>query len=99
MHALLPLFLSALSVGRLVLAVDVSVSSTAPDAAKTLHPALVSFSLEQDRWTDWTGTTSTNQFWLNTLRNLQDLTGVPPHIRIGANTEGRAITSIFLHSK
>ncbi|KAG6853789.1 hypothetical protein C0991_001378 [Blastosporella zonata] len=40
-----------------------------------------------DRWTDWAGTTSRNEFFFNTLDNLKQLTGQPPHIRIGANSE------------
>lgn len=40
-----------------------------------------------DRWTDWVGTTSRNQFFYNTLDNLKQLTGAPPFIRIGANSE------------
>ncbi|TDL25597.1 glycoside hydrolase family 79 protein, partial [Rickenella mellea] len=52
-----------------------------------MNPSLVSFSIEQDRWTDWVGTTSSNTFFFNTLDNLRRLTGQPPGIRIGANSE------------
>jgi hypothetical protein len=69
-------------------AANVSLSTTAPADATPLHPALVSFSLEQDRWTDWAGAAAPNRFLLNTLGNLAALTGETPWIRVGANTEG-----------
>jgi hypothetical protein len=40
---------------------NVTLSTSAPSGVQPLHPRLVSFSLEQDRWTDWAGTTSVNQ--------------------------------------
>ncbi|KAJ3744227.1 glycoside hydrolase family 79 protein [Lentinula detonsa] len=73
-----------------------SSSSTAieidiPPAANalTISPSLVSLSIEQDRWTDWSGTMSGNQFFYNVMENLNNLTGSPPGIRIGANSEDR----------
>jgi hypothetical protein len=66
---------------------DVSVSTTLPPAAFSISPSFVSLSIEQDRWTDWVGTTSRNQFFFNTLDNLIQITGEPPHIRIGADSE------------
>ncbi|KAG5651520.1 hypothetical protein H0H81_008357 [Sphagnurus paluster] len=42
-----------------------------------------------DRWTDWIGTTSRNEFFFNTLDNLKQITGKPPQIRVGANSEDR----------
>ncbi|TFK40176.1 glycoside hydrolase family 79 protein [Crucibulum laeve] len=70
-----------------VSALNISISVVAPPAAAPISPSLASFSIEQDRWTDWVGTTSRNQFFFNTLDNLKQLTGVPPLIRIGANSE------------
>ncbi|KAH9481594.1 Beta-glucuronidase [Psilocybe cubensis] len=67
--------------------VNVSIPLVAPSTAPVISPSLVSFSIEQDRWTDWVGTTSRNQFFFNTLDNLRALTGEPPQIRIGANSE------------
>jgi hypothetical protein len=72
-------------------AANVSLSATAPADATPLHPALVSFSLEQDRWTDWVGAAAPNRFLLNTLGNLAALTGETPWIRVGANTEGKKL--------
>jgi hypothetical protein len=40
---------------------NVTLSRTVPSDAQTLDRNLISFSLEQDRWTDWVGTTSVNQ--------------------------------------
>ncbi|KAF5327444.1 hypothetical protein D9619_004448 [Psilocybe cf. subviscida] len=66
---------------------EVSISQAAPSAAASISPSFLSFSIEQDRWTDWVGTTSRNDFFFNTLDNLRQLTGEPPQIRIGANSE------------
>lgn len=79
--------LSLLLLGQLVSCLDVLVSLTPPAAALSVSKSLLSFSIEQDRWTDWVGTTSQNDFFFNTLDNLQQLTGLPPQIRIGANSE------------
>ena len=71
------------------LCVSVTVPVAAPSTAPKISQSLVSFSIEQDRWTDWAGTTSRNQFFFNTLDNLRQLTGIPPQIRIGADSEDR----------
>lgn len=73
--------------GQLVTAFTISIQTTVPSNATALSPSLLSFSIEQDRWTDWVGTTSRNNFFFNTLDNLKQLTGEPPQIRIGANSE------------
>ena len=52
-----------------------------------LDPSLISFSIEQDRWTDWAGISSPNVFLVNALDNLAQRTGQPPYIRIGADSE------------
>jgi hypothetical protein len=72
-------------------AVDVSVSLSAPKNARVVSPSLFSFSIEMDRWTDWVGSTSQNKFLYNTLNNLKRLSGQPPQIRIGGNTEDRTV--------
>ncbi|KIY53036.1 glycoside hydrolase family 79 protein [Fistulina hepatica ATCC 64428] len=58
-----------------------------PSSAPIYSPSLVSFSIEQDRWTDWAGTTSRNDFFHNTMDNLYQLSGAPPAMRIGAQSE------------
>ncbi len=67
----------------------VSVPLTAPSAAVTVKPSLMALSIEQDRWTDWAGTTAKNGFFFNTLDNLKQRTGVAPPLRIGADSEDR----------
>ncbi|KIL67493.1 glycoside hydrolase family 79 protein [Amanita muscaria Koide BX008] len=87
---MLPLFLFAL-VPFSGAATVVSIPSCAPSAAVPLSPTLVSFSIEQDLWTDWSGTTSRNDFVFNVFDNLKSITGSPPVIRIGANSEDHTI--------
>ncbi|KAK7031266.1 hypothetical protein VNI00_013517 [Paramarasmius palmivorus] len=67
--------------------VSVQLSSTAPSGAPLISGSHISLSLEQDRWTDWVGLDSRNEFFFNTLDNLAQITGEPPSIRIGANSE------------
>ena len=74
-------------------AVNVSVPTSVPSAAQTLSPTLVSFSIEQDRWPDWVGTDSPNEFTTNALLNYAELTGTPPDIRVGANSEDHTVWS------
>ena len=78
--------ITVLFIGQLASCLDVSISS-APSKAVPVLQSLISFSIEQDRWTDWVGTTERNDFFFNTLDNLNQLTGIPPQIRIGANSE------------
>jgi len=66
---------------------SVSLPLAAPSSAATLNPDLLSFSIEQDLWTEWAGTTSPNTFFLNALGNLAERTGQTPWIRIGADSE------------
>ncbi|OBZ65454.1 Beta-glucuronidase [Grifola frondosa] len=61
-----------------------------PHSTRQLPAALstlLSFSIEQDRWPDWTGTDQRNQFTFAALQNFAQLTGTPPKIRVGANSE------------
>lgn len=61
---------------------------TAPGDVANVSQNLVAFSVEGDRWTQWVKTTSGSQntFFYNTLINLQEYTGAPPQLRIGANS-------------
>ncbi|KAJ2921623.1 hypothetical protein H1R20_g15470, partial [Candolleomyces eurysporus] len=79
----------ALCGASLALALDVAIPLSPPATANRIAGDHVSFSLEQDRWLDWSGTTSRNDFFFNTLDNLRQLSGVPPQIRIGANSQDR----------
>ncbi|KAI0753139.1 glycoside hydrolase family 79 protein [Daedaleopsis nitida] len=78
---------------HIVGAIDVSVPLTPPSGAQTLSRTLLSFSIEQDNWPDWTGISSRNEFVHTTLENLGALTGQPPKIRVGANSEDRTVFS------
>lgn len=80
-------FILAVAFSSCTLALNVPIPLTAASATPRVSPSLISLSIEMDRWTDWVGTTSRNQFFYNTLDNLKQLTGAPPFIRIGANSE------------
>jgi hypothetical protein len=69
----------------------IAISSEAPSNAARPPPSFISFSIEQDRWTDWSGKDERNDFFFNVLDNLRLKSGAPPHIRIGANSEDRTI--------
>jgi hypothetical protein len=71
------------------LGITVTVPLTAPSSAPLYSRSLVSFSIEQDRWTDWVGQGEGNPLFFNTLNNLKQLTGEPARIRIGADSEDR----------
>ncbi|KAF7327593.1 Glycoside hydrolase family 79 protein [Mycena kentingensis (nom. inval.)] len=68
-------------------AVSVSVPLVPPTDTPIVSRNLLSLSIEQDRWLDWSGTTTPNTYFLNLLNNIAALTGVGPHIRIGADSE------------
>ena len=80
-------------VGSYVSALDVSIPVEAPPNSEPLLSTLVSFSLEQDRWPDWTGVETRNEFTFNALSNYAALTGTPPVIRVGANSEDHTVWS------
>ena len=63
----------------------------APPASQPLSNTLLSFSIEQDRWPDWAGTDARNAFTHAALSGLARLTGRPPKIRVGANTEDKTV--------
>lgn len=87
MHRTIALGLCAILFSRVVSAVDVSVPIFAPSNSQPLSTTLLSFSIEQDRWPDWSGTSSRNQFTFNALQNFAEITGQPPRIRVGADSE------------
>ncbi len=74
-------------------ALSVSVPIIAPSNSQALVSTVLSFSIEQDRWPDWVGIDSRNQFTFNALQNFAELTGQPPNIRVGANSEDHTIWS------
>lgn len=70
-------------------AINVFIPLTAPTNSSSISPSHISFSIEQDRWTDWPGATTKNEFVSNALNNLASLAGEPPRLRIGADSEDR----------
>ncbi|KAJ7084186.1 ricin B lectin domain-containing protein [Mycena epipterygia] len=65
---------------------SVSIPLTAGSAA-AVTGNLLSLSIEQDRWLDWSGNATQNTFFFNCLDNIVDITGLPPKLRIGADSE------------
>ncbi|TBU48752.1 hypothetical protein BD309DRAFT_948782 [Dichomitus squalens] len=80
-------------VATYVSALNITVPAALPDNAQPLSTTLVSFSIEQDRWPDWTGIDARNNFTFNALWNYAELTGSPPSIRVGANSADRTFWS------
>lgn len=78
----------------------ITVASSVPNNAPSVSPALVGLSLEQDRWLDWAGKEQRNDFFFNTLDNINQLAGEPLAIRIGADSEDRTFYNphIQVHS-
>ncbi|KAI0666081.1 glycoside hydrolase family 79 protein [Trametes maxima] len=76
-----------------VSALNVSLPISPPGNSQALSPTLLSFSIEQDRWPDWAGVWSRNEFTHDALLNYAALTGHPPNIRVGANSEDHTFWS------
>lgn len=74
-------------VAPIVSAVEVEIPLTAPAGAASLLGNLVSLSIEQDRWTDWAGTSEPNTFFNNVLDNFVQITNTSSFVRIGADSE------------
>ncbi|KAI1796214.1 glycoside hydrolase family 79 protein [Ganoderma leucocontextum] len=74
-------------------AVNVSLPISSPSGSQSLARTLVSFSIEQDRWPDWSGVDSRNELTYNALTALGKLTGEPPKLRVGADSEDHTFWS------
>ena len=70
---------------------SVTVPVFAPPSSQPLSNTLLSFSIEQDRWPDWSGIDERNEFTHAALTRLASLTGRPPKIRVGANSEDKTV--------
>ena len=68
-------------------AISVPVPTSAPSDAPTISPSHISLSIEQDRWVDWIGPGTRNEFFFNALNNLKVLSGEATRLRIGADSE------------
>ncbi|KAJ7717723.1 glycoside hydrolase family 79 protein [Mycena maculata] len=77
----------------LVSGTSVTIPLAPSDDAADVDGNLVSLSIEQDRWLDWSGNSSRNAFFFNTLDNLVSITGSAPKIRIGADSEDHTLFS------
>lgn len=73
--------------------VNVSIPIAPPNTSQSLSPTLISFSIEQDRWPEWVGVQNRNEFTFNALDNYARLTGEPPKLRVGADSEDRTTWS------
>ena len=93
LHSALLVGVTVLNVVSYVEALNVSVPIEPPADAQPLPPTLLSFSIEQDRWPDWTGVSSRNNFTYNALSNYAALTGQPPNLRVGADSEDHTFWS------
>jgi hypothetical protein len=72
-------------------AVNVTISGDTAKGIK-LDPALISFSIELDRWPDWVGTLGRpNTYTQTVLKNVQARTGVPSAFRVGGNSEDATV--------
>ncbi|KAF9254976.1 glycoside hydrolase family 79 protein [Marasmius fiardii PR-910] len=80
-------YLLSLITASSALAVTVNLANQVPNGAFAVSPSLFSLSIEQDRWIDWMGLNSRNEFFFNTLDNFVGITGEPLRLRIGANSE------------
>ena len=66
-------------------------AARAPPGAPTPAPTLLAFSLEQDRWPAWAGVAARNAFTHSALAAYAALTGRPPKLRVGADSEDRTV--------
>lgn len=78
-------------VGAWNISVDVPV--VAPTRSLPLASTLLSFSIEQDNWPDWSGIDERNEFTYSALSTYANLTGQPPKIRVGADSEDHTVWS------
>lgn len=82
--------LAALAATRCA-AVNVTVPSAGSNGT-LLDPTLAAFSIELDRWPDWTGTLEQpNRYTQTVLKNVEARTGVAPAFRVGGNSEDNAV--------
>lgn len=75
-------------------AVDVTPAATvnaASDVSSTLSPSYIGMGIEPSNLFSFVGTTEPNVLTNNLLLNLANYTGIPPHIRVGGNTQDTAV--------
>lgn len=88
---LLRLSLTALSLSSFAAAQNAVSLSITPQptsgASGIVPPSFAGFGIEPSNLFAFTGGASENQLTKNLLQNLADYAGVPPHIRLGGNTQ------------
>ena len=86
---------AALSVASVAHAwnISVDVPVVAPTRSLPLASTLLSFSIEQDNWPDWSGIDARNEFTYSAFSTYANLTGQPPKIRVGADSEDHTVWS------
>lgn len=83
---------AAVSNAQAVLSLTPNVSaSTAYGVSQTLSPAFAGLGIEPSNLFSFTGHSTVNQLSVQLLNNLANYTGIPPHLRIGGNTEDNII--------
>ena len=75
--------------------VDITPNATAAEAqgslSQTISPAFAGFGIEPSNLISFTGDENPNDLSLNLLYILANYTGVPPHFRIGGNTQDNMV--------
>lgn len=62
-------------------------SSLPPGVSRIISPSFAGLGIEPSNLFSFTGGAQENELTKNLLQNLVDYTGVPPHIRMGGNTQ------------
>lgn len=70
---------------------NASVSQAIGSLSQVLSPSFAGFGLEPSNLYSFTGAREPNLLSLNLLQNLANYTGVPPHFRIGGNTQDNMV--------
>lgn len=81
---------AALSLSSVVVAQSLQHSpplTPAPGVSRIISPSFAGFGIEPSNLFSFTGGSQENELTKNLLQNLVDYTGVPPHIRLGGNTQ------------
>lgn len=90
------LFLASLALTRLAdaqitLTTIPQNTSAAIGVSNVISPSFAGMGIEPSNLYSFTGGKNTNTFSINLFANLANITGVPPHLRIGGNTEDNMI--------
>jgi Glycosyl hydrolase family 79 C-terminal beta domain len=78
--------LSSLAAAQNVVSLSITPQPTS-GVSGIVPPSFAGFGIEPSNLYSFTGGASENKLTQNLLQNLADYTGVPPHLRIGGNTE------------